>query len=79
MKQFDVCWDLNRRELWFWCRSARQIDDLMTLFDQTFSLNLVEASPYTIGVEVLGEKPAEALCDLEPAFFGSVEPVASVE
>jgi recombination associated protein RdgC len=79
MKQFDVCWELNRKELWFWCRSTRQIDDLMTLFEQTFSLDLIEASPYTIGAELLGDKSAEALCELEPSFFGSVEPSPSAE
>jgi recombination associated protein RdgC len=77
MKQFDVCWDLNRAELWFWCRSARQIDDLMTLFEQTFSLNLVEASPYTIAAELLGDAPAEGLCELEPSLFATAETAAA--
>lgn len=71
MRQYDVCWDLNRQELLFWCRSARTIDDLSVLFEKTFSLTLREASPYTVAGKLIGETEAETLCELEQTLFAS--------
>ncbi len=71
MRVFDVCWDLNRAELLFWCRSTRTIDDLSVLFERTFSLTLREASPYTVAEKLLGTPEAEALCDLEQTLFAT--------
>jgi hypothetical protein len=71
MRVFDVCWDLNREEVLFWCRSTRTIDDLSVLFERTFSLTLREASPYTVAGKLLGESEAESLCDLEQTLFAT--------
>lgn len=71
MRQYDVCWDLNRQELLFWCRTARTIDDLCVLFEKTFSLTLREASPYTVAGKLIGETEAETLCELEQTLFAT--------
>lgn len=71
MRVFDACWDLNRAELLFWCRSARTLDDLCAQFEKTFSLTLREASPYTVASKLLGPEPAENLCELEQTLFAS--------
>jgi recombination associated protein RdgC len=71
MRQYDVCWDLNRQEVLFWCRTARTIDDLCVLFEKTFSLTLREASPYTVAGKLIGETEAEKLCELEQTLFAT--------
>lgn len=74
MRVFDVCWDLNRAEVLFWCRATRTIDDLCVLFERTFSLTLREASPYTVAEKLIGTSSAEQLCDLEQTLFASQLP-----
>jgi len=73
MRVFDLSWDLNRGEVWFWNRSARVNEDMAELFQRTFSLTLTEAAPYVVGQRVLGEERAEQMVSLEPSLFASAE------
>ncbi len=73
MRVFDLCWDLNRGEVWFWNRAARVNDDMSGLFEQTFALALTEAAPYVVARRLLGEESTEPLMALEPSLFAAAD------
>ncbi len=69
MRQFDLCWDLDRGVLLFWNRSPRMIDDLMVLFERTFSMQLEPASPYVEAKELLSKRGLDRVHALEQSSF----------
>jgi recombination associated protein RdgC len=53
----DVVWNLERRELYFWSRSAGLREQLSALFELSFALTLVLDSPYVAAARTLDSKP----------------------
>lgn len=72
MRAFDLSWDLERAVLLFWNRSPRVKEELMTLFERTFSLRLDEASPYVVARELLDETAMSHFQTLEASSFFDV-------
>jgi hypothetical protein len=71
MRCFDVCWNVDTGSVLFWSRSPRTKEDFRELFEQTFSLELDEDSPYMSAKALLSEAALEQLTDLEPMSLGS--------
>ena len=68
---FDVCWNVDAGSVLLWSRSPRVKEDFRELFEQTFSLELDEDSPYMSAKAVLSESDLGRLVDLEPLSLGS--------
>jgi hypothetical protein len=71
-KAFDVAWHLDSGTVLFFGHSKRTLADFCALFEQTFSLPLVEDSPYTAATRAgLSRELERALKDVEPVSFSS--------
>lgn len=69
MRQFDMCWDIDRAELRLWNRSVRAKEEFALLFERTFSLTLDEASPYVVAKQLLGQQELATVETLDPSSF----------
>ncbi len=65
MRQYDVCWNLNRQTVLLWSRSPRVKEEFRALFEQTFELELDEDSPYMTAKMLLPEEQLESFLELE--------------
>ena len=71
-KALDVCWHLDSGTVLFFGHSKRTIGDFCALFEKTFSLPLIEDSPYTATTRAgLNRELERALKDVEPVSFSS--------
>jgi hypothetical protein len=71
-KAIDMCWHLDSGTVLFFGHSKRTIADFCALFEKTFSLPLIEDSPYTAATRAgLSRELERALKDVEPLSFSS--------
>ncbi len=71
MRCFDVCWNVDLGSVLLWSRSPRTKEDFRELFEQTFSLELDEDSPYMAAKSLLGEAELALLGEVEAMSLGS--------
>ena len=70
MKAIDLSWNLETGVLRFWNQSTKAHEQLFEIFEKTFPVKLVPASPYTSALEAgLPEPRLEAMMLIEPAVF----------
>jgi hypothetical protein len=71
-KAIDLCWHLDSGTVLFFGHSKRTIADFCALFEKTFSLPLVEDSPYAAAMRAgLSRELERALKDVEPISYSS--------
>jgi DNA recombination-dependent growth factor C len=58
MRHVDMCWNIDNGSVSLWTRAERTKEDFRVLFEQTFSLELDEATAYMIAHTELGEDEA---------------------
>ncbi len=64
---WDLVWNPDRGEAWFWGRSRAVQEHLAAHFESTFGLELVPTSPYTVALSrELDESAAGRLNSLKP-------------
>jgi len=68
IKTFDLVWNLERKELWFFTQNKKMNERFVDIFDATFGLALRERNPYSL-VEQMGldDETFERLFRIEPA------------
>jgi hypothetical protein len=70
MKVIDLSWNLEMGVVRFWNQSSRVHEGLSELFADTFELELVPESPYTVACEIgLSDAHARAFQTLKPTLF----------
>ena len=75
MRHVDMCWNIEQKSVLLWTRAERTKEDFRTLFEQTFSLELDEASAYMLAKSWGGEERADLLSGFEETLLGQA-PVA---
>jgi len=71
-KAIDMCWHLDSGTVLFFGHSKRTIADFCALFEKTFSLPLIEDSPYTAATRAgLPRDLERALKEVEPISFSN--------
>jgi recombination associated protein RdgC len=70
MRTVDMCWNVDQRTVLLWTRTERTKEDFRTLFEQTFSLELDEATAYMAAKVLVGEEQANGLSELEASLLG---------
>jgi hypothetical protein len=71
-KAFDVCWHLDSGSVLFFGHSKRTLADFCALFEKTFSLPLIEDSPFTAATRAgLSRELSRAFKNVEPLSFSS--------
>lgn len=67
MKVVDLSWNLDTGVVRFWNQSAKVHETLEELFEASFGLHLMRATPYVVAMQCgLDEARLDALLDLEP-------------
>lgn len=70
MKVIDLSWNLDSGVVRFWNQSARLVETLGEIFEDTFQLDLVAESPFTAAARLgLTEAHERAFAMLTPAVF----------
>lgn len=71
MRHVDMCWNLDQKSVLLWTRAERTKEDFRTLFEQTFSLELDEATAFIVARELRGDQLANSLGNFEPTLIGT--------
>jgi hypothetical protein len=70
MKVVDLSWNLDTGVVRFWNHSARLVETLGEIFEDTFRLDLVPESPFTAAARIgLTEAHERAFALITPAAF----------
>lgn len=77
IKVIDMVWNLEQGTLRFWNQSAKTHEYFFELFEKTFPVKLVPASPYVTAMHAgLPEQRTQTIEKLEPAIFAMASPLA---
>jgi hypothetical protein len=70
MRSVDMCWNLDQRSVFLWTRAERTKEDFRALFEQTFSLELDEASAFMLAKVWGGDAAVDGLGGAEATLLG---------
>ena len=72
MKVYDLSWDTHAGRVRFWSQSNRIGELFQGLFEDTFGLRLLPASPYITATRLsLGQEQVARLAEVEPCTFAT--------
>jgi DNA recombination-dependent growth factor C len=63
----DLCWDLERGEVWFWSTGETVNESFRSLFEKTFRVKLRPLFPYALALRQQGDDGAEVLDRVVPS------------
>jgi recombination associated protein RdgC len=70
MRHVDMCWNLDQGSVLLWTRAERTKEDFRALFEQTFSLELDEATALMAAAALYGVEAVDEVSDLEVTLLG---------